>query len=183
MNTPAQARTPRPIGRIPMRDASDLECRSRPQMCALGPPPPRTPGRADPQVPTVPGRGEVRHGRIPHIYFYLDPKLEDAAFGFLDLEIAVRAPTNGRSEVELYCTGDGYQSGSGRACGETIAIELHSAAGVVAVVHWPWPDVVSGRAEAMCFSTSVPMPDSGFAALDRAIVPAARGWAVIDRST
>lgn len=180
MNTPAQGRKVQPIGRAPIPGAPALECRSRPQMCALGPPPPRTPGRADPQVPTVPGRGAVRHGRIPHLYFYLGTRSDDAAFGFLDLEIAVREPSNGRSAVELYCVGDGYQSGSGRAQGETIDVELRSEAGVVAVVRWPWPEVVSGRAEAMCFSTSVEMTDSGFAALDRATVPAARGWTVIE---
>ena len=155
-----------------------IECRSRAQFCALGPPPPRTPGRADPQVPTSAVRGAVRHGRIPHLYFYLDDALEDAAFGLLDIEIAVCEPREGRAVFELYCVGDGYQNGSGAARGSPLAIELRSAHALIATVYWPWPDVVTGRAEVMQWTTEITISREGFISMDRAAVPPCRAWAI-----
>ena len=76
---PALGPSVRPIRELPLAGVSALECRSRQQFCALGPPPPRPPGRADPQVPATPRPGSVRHGRIAHLYFYPDERLEDAA--------------------------------------------------------------------------------------------------------
>jgi len=67
-----------------------VECRSTPQMCVLGPMPPRTPGRSDAQVPSDASRGESKYGRIPFVYFYQDHVKDDATFGLLDIEIAQR---------------------------------------------------------------------------------------------
>lgn len=167
----------RPIREGAATRASVLECRSGQQLCALGPPPPRTPGRADPQVPATPVSGRVLHGRIPHLYFHFDAGQQDAAFGMLDIEIAVCEPARGRSRVELYCVGDGYQAGTGTRRGEVLVIELRSREGIVAVVEWRWPDVVSGRAEVMCLTTDVAMSDADFASLDRAAIPPAHAWA------
>ena len=179
---PALGPSVRPIRELPLAGVSALECRSRQQFCALGPPPPRTPGRADPQVPATPRPGSVRHGRIAHLYFYPDERLEDAAFGLLDLEIAVCQPSGGRSTVELYGIGDGYQTGTGTARGMPLALELRDQAGIIAVVRWSWPDIVTGRAEVMNLQTDIAMTDAGFAALDRVALPPATGWVLIGRT-
>jgi hypothetical protein len=165
---------------LPARAARS--CRSRQQFCALGPPPPRTPGRADPQVPTAPRATAVRHGRIPHVYFYLDDACENTAFGLLDLEIAVCEPAGGRSVVELYCLGDGFQAGTGTARGEALMFELRDAGGVVATVPWHWPDVVCGRSESMVLLTDLPLSGADFARLDRIALPPAFGWALASGS-
>ena len=58
-----------------------VECRSLPQMCLLGPMPPRTPGRSDAQVPSDASRGESKYGRIPFVYFYQEGLKADPTFG------------------------------------------------------------------------------------------------------
>lgn len=177
---PAHARELRPARELPLRAAAWQRCRSRQQFCALGPPPPRTPGRADPQVPTAPRRTAVRHGRIPHVYFYLDDASENTAFGLLDLEIAVCEPAGGRSVVELYCLGDGFQAGTGSARGEALTFELRDGGGVVATVQWHWPDVVAGRAEVMVLLADLPLSGADFNRLDRITLLPALGWSLSD---
>ena len=179
---PAHGRELQTARELPSRAAAAQQCRSRQQFCALGPPPPRTPGRADPQVPTAPRATAVRHGRIPHVYFYLDDDCENTAFGLLDLEIAVCEPAGGRSVVELYCLGDGFQAGTGTARGEALMFELRDAGGVVATVPWHWPDVVCGRSESMVLLTDLPLSGADFARLDRIALPPAFGWALASGS-
>src|SRR5215475_4631789 len=73
------------------REAAMAECRSLPQMCLLGPVPPRTPGRSDAHVPSEVSRGESKYGRIPFVYFYHESSVKaDAAFGLLDIEISIQ---------------------------------------------------------------------------------------------
>lgn len=156
------------------------DCSAREQHCALGPLPPRTPGRADPQVPTLPPRGAVRYGRIPLLYFYMDDRPEDPAFGLLDIEVSVAAPVDGRSAVEVYCVGDGYQGGQGSARGEPLQIRLCAAGHAVAALGWVYPDVLSGHADAMTFAAEVPMSAADFEALDGLLVPPARAGVRVD---
>ena len=156
-----------------------LECRSLQQMCAVGPLPPRVPGRADPQVPTRPTDREVRYGRISHLYFDLDTEHLDAGFGMFDIEISITTPVAGRCAVEVYCVGDGFQSGTGTCGGEPIRIEFRSPQGLIASVEWVWPDIHVGRAEVIHMATEVPMDAEGFAAIDRLLLPPARAWTAI----
>lgn len=172
-----------PIGAKQSVGTTRLECRSRPQFCALGPPPPRTPGRADPQVPETPTARGFVHGRVAHLYFFLDDEGRDAGFGMTDIEIAVCEPIAGRCAVEVYCVGDGYQTGTGQSCGAPLVIEFRSADRLVASIAWQWPDVVGGRAEVMHLRTEAPMSPADYASLDRASIPAARAFTVVQASS
>ena len=64
-------------------------CDSYRQFCSLGPLPPRTPARADPQVPKDGKLGPCAHGKINSFYFYADGSEDDPAFGFCDIEVSV----------------------------------------------------------------------------------------------
>ena len=98
-----------------MTTQTHLACHLYPQFASLGPVPPRMPGRADAQVPHDLADGPARYARIAHLYFYADATPADPAFGFVDIEISLQQLGDGRYDVELYCTGDGYQSGTGVA--------------------------------------------------------------------
>src|SRR5262245_14401425 len=86
----AGATTWRGFGAPQSRGHPMADCRSLPQMCLLGPVPPRTPGRSDAQVPSDAERGASRYGRIPFVYFYQDGATADPAFGLLDIEVAIQ---------------------------------------------------------------------------------------------
>ena len=104
------------------------ECRSLPQMCLLGPVPPRTPGRSDAQVPSDASRGDSKYGRIAFVYFYQDGVKADPLFGLLDIEIAIQRRGPGAFQFEIYCIGDGYQSGHGSSQPQPLAIEFRNGA-------------------------------------------------------
>ena len=53
------------------------------QTCGLGVLPPRMPDRADPQVPDDAALGDVRYGRIGHVYFY--DENSDASVGMIEV--------------------------------------------------------------------------------------------------
>jgi hypothetical protein len=156
-----------------------VECRSLPQMCLLGPTPPRTPGRSDAQVPSDAARGESKYGRIPFVYFYQDGVKGDAAFGLLDIEIAVqrRAPKN--FQLEIYCIGDGYQSGRGSSDIQPLVVELRIGSQTVAVAEWRYPPVFDGHMDALTFSNVIDLTESDFQNLDGAFLPSVRAEATI----
>src|SRR6202048_542552 len=89
------------------------ECYSYRQFCSLGPLPPRTPARPDPQVPRDRKLGSCVHGKIGAFYFYEKGSNDDPAFGFIDGELSVQDISTGKVRVELYCVADGYQTSRG----------------------------------------------------------------------
>jgi hypothetical protein len=156
-----------------------VECRSLPQMCLLGPMPPRTPGRSDAQVPSSADRGESKYGRIPFVYFYVDGSDADPAFGLLDIEIAVQRRGANAFQFEIYCIGDGYQSGHGSSQSQPLAIEFRAGTRVVATTEWRYPDVLNGHMDALTFSVPIAMTDSDYRAIDGAVLPSVRASAAI----
>src|SRR5437879_12767126 len=105
-------------------------------MCLLGPMPPRTPGRSDAQVPSDASRGDSKYGRIAFVYFYQEGVKDDPLFGLLDIEIAIQRRGPGTFQFEIYCIGDGYQSGQGSSKPEPLAVEFRIGAGTVAEAEW-----------------------------------------------
>jgi hypothetical protein len=156
-----------------------VECRSLPQMCLLGPIPPRAPGRSDAQVPSDAARGESKYGRIPFVYFYRDGDRADPAFGLLDIEIGIqrRGPT--AFECEVYAVGDGYQSGHGSSELQPLVIEFRAGARTIAKAEWRYPTVLNGHMDALTFSAPVELTDDEFRNLDSVFLPSVRAVATI----
>jgi hypothetical protein len=156
-----------------------VECRSLPQMCLLGPIPPRTPGRSDAQVPSNTDRGESKYGRIPFVYFYQEGLKADPTFGLLDIEIAIQRRGPRAFQFEIYCIGDGYQSGRGSSEPQPLAIEFRVGARTVAKAEWRYPTVLNGHMDALTFSMLIELSDRDFAELDSAVLPSVRAEATI----
>src|ERR1700756_1327295 len=89
-------------------------CYSYRQFCSLGPLPPRTPARPDPQVPKDRKLGPCSHGKIGAFYFYAEGSQDDPAFGFCEIELSLQRLAENKVRLELYCIADGYQSAWGR---------------------------------------------------------------------
>ena len=156
-----------------------VECRSLPQMCLLGPMPPRTPGRSDAQVPSDASRGDSKYGRIPFVYFYQDGVIGDASFGLLDIEIAVQRRAPRSFQLEIYCIGDGYQSGRGSSDIQPLMVEFRIGSHTVAVAQWRYPPVLNGHMDALTFSAPIAITDGDFEQIDSALLPSVRAEATI----
>jgi hypothetical protein len=156
-----------------------VECRSFPQMCLLGPMPPRTPGRSDAQVPSDASRGDSKYGRIPFVYFYQEGLKADPTFGLLDIEIAIQRRGSNAFQFEIYCVGDGYQSGHGSSKPQPLAIEFRIGARTVAKADWPYPTVLNGHMDALTFSVPIAITDGDFEQIDSALLPSVRAEATI----
>ena len=155
------------------------ECRSLPQMCLLGPVPPRTPGRSDAHVPSDSSRGESKYGRIPFVYFYQEGRKADAAFGLLDIEIAIQRRGPKSFQFEIYCIGDGYQSGHGSSKPQPLAVEFRVGGRAVAKAEWPYPAVLDGHMDPLSFSAAIELSDADFQEIDNALLPSMRGEVTI----
>jgi len=156
-----------------------VECRSLPQMCLLGPMPPRTPGRSDAQVPSDASRGDSKYGRIPFVYFYQEGLKADPTFGLLDIEIAIQRRGPNVFQFEIYCIGDGYQSGHGSSKPQPLAVEFRIGARTVAKADWPYPTVLNGHMDALTFSAPIAITDTDFEQIDSALLPSVRAAATI----
>jgi hypothetical protein len=141
-------------------------CYSYRQFCSLGPLPPRTPARADPQVPRDRKLGVCSHGKIGAFYFYLDGSSDDAAFGFCDIEVSVQHVASGRVRFELYCIADGYQSARGVGATHPLKIAIMVKGRALAVADWHFADVICGHADPMSFATDLDIADELFAQID-----------------
>lgn len=155
------------------------ECRSLPQMCLLGPIPPRTPGRSDAQVPSDAARGTSKYGRIPFVYFYQDGAATDPAFGLLDIEVVVQRRDVGSFACEVYAIGDGYQSGHGTSTIEPLVLEFRGRGRTIAKAEWRYPTILSGHMDALTFSTPLALTDDEFGLLDSVFLPSARAEVTI----
>lgn len=149
-----------------------VDCYSYRQRCELGPVPPRTPGRADAQLPRDDAVGLVRYGRIGHFYFYHVGSNDDPAFGFVDVELSAQQVAPGKVRVEAYCIGDGYQSARGSGLDHPLVIELRAGERALASVEWRYPEVLCGHADPLDFSVDINLSEADFAALDSAVMPA-----------
>jgi hypothetical protein len=156
-----------------------VECRSLPQMSLLGPMPPRTPGRSDAQVPSDTSRGECKYGRIPFVYFYQEELKADPTFGLLDIEIAIQRRGPRAFQFEIYCIGDGYQSGQGSSGPQPLAIEFRVGARTIAKAEWRYPTVLNGHMDALTFSGPIELTDEDFAQIDSALLPSVRAEVTI----
>ena len=156
-----------------------VECRSLPQMCLLGPMPPRTPGRSDAQVPSDSSRGESRYGRIPFVYFYQEGLKADPTFGLLDIEIAIQRRGSKNFQFEIYCIGDGYQSGHGSSKLQPLAVEFRIGDRTVAKAEWRYPTILNGHMDALSFSAPIALTDRQFEQIDSALLPSIRAEATI----
>jgi hypothetical protein len=156
-----------------------IECRSLPQMCLLGPTPPRTPGRSDAQVPSDTSRGDSKYGRIAFVYFYQEGARADPLFGLLDIEIAIQRRSPRAFQFEIYCIGDGYQSGQGSSKPQPLAIEFRIGARTVATAEWRYPTVLNGHMDALTFSAPIELTERDFAEIDSVVLPSVRGEATI----
>jgi hypothetical protein len=148
-------------------------------MCLLGPTPPRTPGRSDAQVPSDSSRGDSKYGRIAFIYFYQEVVMADPLFGLLDIEIAIQRRGPGTFQFEIYCIGDGYQSGHGSSKPQPLAIEFRIGVRTVARAEWRYPTVLNGHMDALTFSAPIELTDRDFAEIDSALLPSVLAEATI----
>ena len=143
------------------------ECYSYRQFCSLGPLPPRTPARPDPQVPRDSKLGPCAHGKIGAFYFYEKGSDRDAAFGFFDVELSVQGIATGTIRLELYCIADGYQTSRGIGAGHPIKLEVRAGGKPVGFAEWHFPDVICGHADPMSFSIDIEVGDTPFSSIDR----------------
>ena len=142
-------------------------CYSYRQFCSLGPLPPRTPARPDPQVPKDYTVGPCSHGKIGSFYFYADGSRDDPAFGFCEIELSVQGVAANKVRLELYCIADGYQSARGIGTRHPLKIAVLAKETVLATANWRFPDVICGHADPMHFATDLAIDDRFFAEIDR----------------
>lgn len=142
-------------------------CYSYRQFCSLGPLPPRTPARPDPQVPKDYKLGPCSHGKIGAFYFYAEGSRDDPAFGFCEVELSVQRVAKNKVRLELYCIADGYQSA--RGVGARYPLKIAALAGdeVLGTASWHFPDVICGHADPMHFTADMEIDDGLFAGIDR----------------
>jgi hypothetical protein len=141
-------------------------CYSYRQSCSLGPLPPRTPARPDPQVPRDAKLGPCVHGKIGAFYFYEEGSRDDVAFGFFDVELSVQSISATTIRVELYCVADGYQASRGVGSSHPLGISILAGSDIVGTAEWRFSDVICGHADPMNFSTDVTLTGTTFGAID-----------------
>ena len=154
-----------------------VSCYSYRQFCSLGPLPPRTPARPDPQVPNDDKLGPCAHGKIGAFYFYAEGSQDDPAFGFCDIELSVQRVAENKVRLEVYCIADGYQSVRGIGARYPLKIAVLSEDEVLATANWHFPDVICGHADPMHFAADMDISDGRFAEIDRIELVATSGEA------
>jgi hypothetical protein len=144
---------------------------SESQWFSLGRIPPRTPERADAQVPVDGSLGEARYGRCSHLYFRSVDEPAEVAYGFLDLEVSIQARRDGSFGFEAYCIGDGFQSGHGSGSRVPLRFEVWGDDARLACIHWHYPKVASGQLDPLAFSAPIALTANAFALADRVFIP------------
>jgi hypothetical protein len=151
-------------------------CYSYPVFCSLGPLPPRTPARSDPQVPADRSLGACAHGKIGAFYFFADGSDDDAAFGFCDIELSIQHVAQGIVRIELYCIADGYQSARGIGAVHPLKIAILAKDRILGVAQWHFADVICGHADPMHFSADIQIDSGMFGLIDRVELQKTEGW-------
>lgn len=144
---------------------------SEPQVFSLGLVPPRTPERADAQVPVDGSLGPARHGRCSHVYFRSRQEPADVAYGFLDIEVSLQARRDGSFWFELYCVGDGFQSATGSGREHPLRFEIQAGERKLAAVEWQYPQIACGQLDPLVFSASVALTPQTYELADRVFIP------------
>lgn len=152
-------------------------CYSYRQFCSLGPLPPRTPARADPQVPKDRKLGDCAHGTIGSFYFYAKGSENDPAFGFCDIELSVQRVAKSTVRLEIYCIADGYQSAQGVGTEHPIKIAVFANGEVLAVAEWHFADVICGHADPMHFAVDLSIDEDAFGSINQIELQATEGRA------
>jgi hypothetical protein len=142
-------------------------CYSYRQFCSLGPLPPRTPARPDPQVPKDRKLGACAHGKIGSFYFYAKGSDDDPAFGFCDIELSVQRIAKNIVRLEVYCIADGYQSARGVGAEHPIKIAVFASDESLAIAEWHFSDVICGHADPMHFAVDLSIDEDAFGSIDR----------------
>src|SRR5271166_1371636 len=112
------------------------------QGCSLGPLPPRTPARPDPQVPREANLGPARWGKIGTFYFYVQGSKDDPAFGFFDIEVSLQRLSGGKARLEIYAIADGYQQGGASGSLHPVTISVKDGQSVLSSFNWTFPDIL-----------------------------------------
>lgn len=142
-------------------------CYAYPQSCSLGPPPPRTPARPDPQVPKDPNLGLARWGKIGAFYFYVEGSKDDPVFGLFDMEISLQSLSNGKARVDIYAIADGYQGGGALGSEYPVTISLKQGESIVARFVWIFPDILDGHADPLTCSRDIDLGAAEAADVER----------------
>ena len=141
-----------------------------PQSCSLGPLPPRTPARPDPQVPREPKLGAAQWGMIGAFYVYVGGSRDDPAFGMFAIEISLQRLSNQRARVEIYAIADGYQRGGALGSQHPLTTSLKHGDRVAASFVWLFPNIVDGVADPMSFSRDIDLAqDAGVDRIELAL--------------
>lgn len=130
-------------------------------------------------MPSDTSRGASRYGRIPFVYFYHEGAQDDPAFGLLDVEIAVQRRGPRSFQFEIYCIGDGYQSGQGSSVPQPLTIEFRAGARAVARAEWPYPTILNGHMDALSFSATIELSELDFQEIDSVMIPSVRAEVTI----
>lgn len=144
------------------------------QSCSLGLLPPRMPDRADPQVPDDASLGDVRYGRIGHIYFY--DENSDASVGVVDIEVSVQRLADGLCRIEAFGVGDGFQSCSANGRDAPLTLHLCRKDGVVvAESSWAYSKILCGHAEALTHREDISLSREEFDSIELVVFPPTKG--------
>ena len=144
------------------------------QSCSLGSLPPRMPDRADPQVPCDTSLGDVRYGRIGHIYFY--DENSDASAGMVEIEVSVQRLANGLCRVEAFAVGDGFQSCSSNGRDAPLTLQLCRKDGAIVVESsWVYSKILCGHADALTYREEILLSKEEFESIELAVFPPTKG--------
>ncbi len=137
------------------------------QGCLLGPLPPRTPARPDPQVPREANLGPARWGKIGAFYFYVHGSKDDPAFGLFDIEVSLQLLSGGKARLDIYAIADGYQQGGASGLHNPITIFVKDGDSILSSFAWTFPDILDGKADPLTHSRDIDLGAAEWERVDR----------------
>jgi hypothetical protein len=142
-------------------------CYAHRQSCSLGPLPPRTPARPDPQVPREANLGPARWGKIGAFYFYVQGSKDDPAFGLFDIEVSLQRLSGGKARLDIYAIADGYQQGGASGSQHPVTISLTQGDSMVSRFDWAFPEILDGHADPLTHSRDFDLGAAEWERVDR----------------